>query len=214
MDPIIKSYPGVPIEDLMYCYQHGVAYQRDMSVSVAYDKDYYEKYIGYEGTEIADRLNECRIGLTEQYCDTILDIGVGSGEFIKRSKIKVFGFDINPYAIDWLHKERLFVDPYVSVPDKIQGISLWDTLEHIPNPNKLLNSLRSGCYAFISIPIFDDLSSIKKNKHYRPNEHYYYFTEKGLVGYMEDNYFDCIDISDCETRAGREDVLSFVFRRL
>ena len=52
---------------------------------------------------------------------------------------------------------------------------------------------------------------IKNSKHYRPNEHYYYFTSYGLINYMKDSDFDLIKLDDFETKAGREEILTFVF---
>lgn len=210
MDIVISKYPSVVFsEDLMMC--EGVIYQKDMTQSVRYDVDYFEKYIKYEDTNISLKLNECRTTLTESYCSCILDIGIGSGEFIKKSKIKVFGYDINPHGVQWLQERSLFVDPYKEMPENIQGISLWDTLEHIPEPHLLWQTLRSGQYVFVSIPIFQDLHAVKENKHFRPNEHYYYFSFSGFITYMKDSGFNFIESNNNETQAGREGIWTFAF---
>jgi hypothetical protein len=212
MDPIIKKYSSVPFSELSWCNNHGIMYQTDMSTSVDYAKDYYEKYISYEKTEIATKLNEGRTKITEKYCENLLDIGIGSGEFIKESKITVYGFDINEIAVKWLKERGLYVDPYNKMPD-VGGLTFWDSLEHIPNPNALLSLVKSKQYVFISIPIFDNLFSLKKSKHYRPNEHYYYFTANGMLKYMKDSGFSVVEIEDFETKAGREDIMTFVFQK-
>jgi hypothetical protein len=212
MDPIIQKYKSVPFSELNWCNEHGIMYQRDMSKSVDYDKDYYDKYIGYEKTEIATKLNEGRTNITEKYCGTILDIGIGSGEFIKESKIAVYGFDINEIAVKWLKELGLYVDPYAKMPN-FDGLTFWDSLEHIPNPHALLSLVKPKQYVFISIPIFDSLLNLKKSKHYRPNEHYYYFTANGMINYMKDLGFSAIEIDDFETKAGREDIMTFVFQK-
>lgn len=212
MDSIIKNYQSTPYEELSWCKNEDIMYQTDMSKSVEYDVNYYEKYVRYESTEIATKLNEGRRNITEKYCKTILDIGIGSGEFIKSSKIKIYGYDINPVAIQWLKEKSLFQDPYQNMPH-VDGLTFWDSLEHIPNPNELLSLVNSGQYAFISIPIFNDLKYVKKSKHYRPNEHYYYFTKNGMIKYMTDSNFSLIEIDDFETRAGREEILTFVFKK-
>lgn len=214
MDTTISLYKAEPFgDDLMYCVDPGIMYQKDMTVSVEYAKEYYEKYVGYEGTNIADALNRCRTELTERHCASVLDVGIGSGEFIKKSKIQTYGYDINPCAIQWLKEKQIFLDPYQDSLDRVQGISLWDTLEHIPRPDLLLCRLSPGHYVFISIPILPDLLRIRENKHYKPNEHYYYFTKEGLLKYMSDMGFECDDINDKEIEAGREGVLTFVFRK-
>jgi|688.fasta_scaffold17139_14 hypothetical protein len=212
MDPIIARYSSISFDELSWCQNEGIMYQTDMSQSVEYGVDYYEKYVGYESTIIAKKLNEGRTNITSRFCESILDIGVGSGEFIKNSKIKTYGFDINPVAVEWLKKLDLYKDPYLDMPD-VDGLTFWDSLEHIPDPNALLCLMQSNQYAFISIPIFDDLQKIKMSKHYRPNEHYYYFTQEGLKKYMEDSGFKFIACEGFEIEAGREDILTFVFRK-
>jgi hypothetical protein len=212
MDNVIKNYPSVPFDELSYCYQHSIMYQTDMSKPVAYDNKYFENYVRLENTDISRKLNKGRTSITEKHCEKILDIGVGSGEFIKQSNIRVYGYDINPVAIKWLREEGLYVDPYAKFPD-VDGVTFWDAIEHIPNPNLLLEKFPSGCLAFISIPIFTDLTWIKKSKHYKPNEHFYYFTTQGMIKFMTDSGFVLVELSDYETRAGREDIFTFVFRK-
>jgi hypothetical protein len=212
MDPIISKYPFVPFGELNYCHTHGLLYQQDMSRSVKYDKHYFETYVRLENTEIARKLNEGRTSLTEKYCDKLLDVGVGSGEFIKSSNVRVLGYDINPVAVKWLKKEGLYADPYAKMP-AVKGITLWDTLEHIPNPAELLSRINRDCYLFVSLPIFDNLLGVRQSKHYKPDEHYYYWTASGLIDYMKEHSLELVEISDHETRAGRESILTFVFLR-
>ena len=215
MEKIITAYPSVPFGELVYCYENEILYQKDTSISVPYEKDYFEKYVSYEDTEISIKLNEFRTAITKKYCKSLLDIGIGSGEFIKKSSIKVFGYDINPIAIEWLNQRGLLLDPYTGkkLSMRIEGVSLWDALEHIPDPSDLLSRFSPGQYVFISIPIFSDLLKVRESKHYRPNEHYYYYTEAGLRKFMAEHRFKFIEMSDAEIQAGREGIYSFVFRR-
>lgn len=216
MDDIIKKYPFVSFgNDLNYCYKNDLMYQACMDNIVEYGEKYFETYNNRENTEIANKLNQFRTTISQKFCKKcIVDIGIGSGEFIKKSKLKVFGYDINPLGIEWLKERGLFVDPYNSrIPREIEGWTLWDTLEHIPNPQNLFKKVKEGQYLFVSLPILSNILEIRKNKHYKPNEHLYYFTVKGLIGYMNDSGFSFIEKTDAETKAGRESILSFVFRR-
>jgi SAM-dependent methyltransferase len=212
MDQIIKTLPSIPFGELNYCFNHGIMYQRDMNSPVDYDKNYFEDYVRKANTEIARNLNAGRTSITEKYCKSVLDIGIGSGEFIKSSNIRVFGFDINPVAIRWLRQAKLYCDPYTSMPE-IDGVTFWDSLEHIPDPGSLLSLIRQDCYVFVSIPIISDLLKVRQSKHYKPNEHLYYFTSSGIIEFMFKHKFDIIEISDQETKAGREDILTFVFQK-
>lgn len=212
MDSVIASYKNVPFDELNYCYEHGIMYQRDMTTSVEYDKHYMETYVRLENTDIARKLNAGRKAITDKWCSSLLDIGIGSGEFIKASGLVVYGYDINPVAVRWLRENGLYKDPYAEMP-KVNGLTFWDSLEHIPNPGALLYLVPKDYYAFISMPIFTDLTRVRRSKHYKPNEHYYYFTSNGMIKYMTDSGFSLVEMSDFETRSGREDILTFVFRK-
>lgn len=212
MDPIIRRYSGVQVDDLFHC-DCGIAYQTDRSNQYDYGQEYFDNYINREDTPIAIKLNEFRNSITEKYCKCVLDVGVGSGEFIKKSSIKTFGYDVNPHGINWLKDRGIYLDIYEERwPDEIDGVSLWDTMEHIPNPTELIKRIRGG-FLFISLPIFKDCSEIRQSKHYKPNEHLYYFTEYGLEKFLSDSGFYLVEKTDAESKAGREGVLSFVFRK-
>lgn len=212
MDETIKSYTSIPFGELNYCYKHGIMYQRDMSKSVAYDNHYFEDYVRKENSDIAKKLNAARTSIAQKYCESVLDIGVGSGEFIKSASIPVFGYDINHVAIRWLRQQSLYRDPYNEMPN-VQGLTFWDSIEHIPNPGALLNLVKKDCYVFVSVPIFSDLLKVRESKHYKPDEHYYYYTAEGLITYMADNGLAICEVSDEETKAGRENILTFVFQK-
>jgi hypothetical protein len=76
-----------------------------------------------------------------------------------------------------------------------------------------LQILKKDIYLFVSIPIFYNLNKVKESKHYRPNEHYYYFTSFGLINYMNDMNFKILEIQDFEIQSGREDIKTFVFKK-
>ena len=196
-------------EDLIY--YDGIAVQKDLNHTIEYGAEYFEKYVSYEGTPIALALNQFRVELTEKYCNSVLDIGIGSGEFIKSSKIKIYGFDINPFGVEWLKTRKLYVNPYEEAIS-VDGWTFWDSLEHFQDPQNIL-TLVPYCYVFISIPIFKNILEIKDNKHYRPDEHFNYFTTEGLINYMQYSGFQIIEYSDGETQVGRQSIFTFVFIR-
>jgi len=216
MDRIIGAYPAVEDGDLMFCTNVDIAYQKDMSKSVSYDKDYYENYVNLEGTKIAKALNAARIAITEKYCGykDILDIGVGSGEFIKSSRNVVYGYDINPYGIKWLKDNYRYIDPWEHIPAYIKGITLWDTLEHMTEPSKFLDLVPKGTHVFISMPMFESLKSIRDNKHFKPNEHYYYYTPAGFRHFVMDAGFEVLEQNNQETMAGRSGIETFALLKV
>jgi hypothetical protein len=78
-------------------------------------------------------------------------------------------------------------------------------------PEAFLRCVRG--MVFVSIPIFTDLDHIKRSKHYRPNEHLWYFTREGLVKWMHGHGFGLAEENRMETDLGREDIGTFVFHR-
>jgi len=217
---LVAIEPKMDFGDLWVLEEQEIAYQKNDSVLVSYDEAYFDKYVHYEGTELANKINDGRLAISLKYAfptSNILDIGIGSGEFLKsgykKSKSLFYGFDVNPKAIVWLKNMRLWVDPYDHVPANMNIICCWDSLEHMQDPGKFLNVFKSGMYLITSIPIFKDLWELKKSKHYRPNEHLMYFTDKGLRNYLDMYGFDFVEQQDFEIKAGREAIESFVFQK-
>lgn len=214
MKNIVKSYEHISLdEDLNYCPLEGIVYQKDMSISVAYDENYFDNYVQRENTEIANKLNEVRVATSHKYATCILDVGIGSGEFMNKSKVKTYGFDINPVAVNWLKEAGLYVDPFLPLPSDINGWTFWDVIEHVPEPQVLFKHILPGHFVFVSIPIFDDVTAVRKSKHFKPNEHYYYFSRNGFVIFMEDSGFRFIEWNEDETHAGREGIMTFTFQK-
>lgn len=214
MDAIIASYPAVADRDLMLCADHGVAYQRDIRAGrVHYNGEYFDKYVGYEGAPIALAINKGRVDLVDRHVGReapVLDIGIGSGEFIK-SRPTTFGYDINPKAVEWLKACKRWSDGFPA----FAGFTFWDVLEHVEDPEEdYFRRMHAGAWLFVSLPIFDDLTRIRESKHYRPGEHLYYFTERGFTDWMAQHRFQFVERDDFETRAGRDAILSFAFQRV
>ncbi len=191
---------------------HGVAWQRDQSQLVSYDESYFNKCAGYEGSDIANAINRGRVEfVAKHYCPVspVLDIGIGSGEFIRSRKARTYGMDVNPKAVEWLKESGLWADDLL----KFSAFTMWDVIEHVPEPEDYFRHISIGSYLFTSIPIFSDLTRIRESKHYRPGEHLYYWTRQGFVMWMQMHGFECLEVSDFETRAGRDSILSFAFRK-
>jgi hypothetical protein len=210
MDRFIASLPGEADGDLMLCRDFGVAYQIDQSNLCAYDDAYYNKCASYEGQEIANKINAGRIALVNKYVGTarVVDVGIGSGEFIK-SRPNTWGHDVNPAGIEWLRRNDLWAKSLLP----FAGATFWDVLEHVPTPEEYLKQIQLHSFLFCSIPLFYALGAIRASKHYRPNEHLYYFTEQGFVDWMERHGFLLLGMQDFEIQAGRESIYSFAFKR-
>lgn len=211
MDSVIARFDSKCDGDLRICKDRGVAYQRDMSIRVAYDAAYFDKCAGYEDHEIALKINAGRIDLVNRHVGAeqrILDVGIGSGEFIKK-RGNACGYDINPQALEWLKSRDLYAEDFGA----FNAFSFWDVIEHIEDPKLYFRSMPVGAYLFTSLPIFADLTKIRDSRHYRPGEHLYYWTEQGFVDWMVRHRFALIERQDFEIAAGRDSILSFAFHR-
>lgn len=211
MDRLIKRFAGERDGDLIFCRDRGIAYQRKMESTQPYDSEYFDHYRNLEGGEIARKLNEARVGLVARHYGDgpLLDVGIGSGEFIRSRGANTFGTDVNPVALSWLDERALLRTDLT----EFEAFTFWDVLEHFEEPEVPMRSMRPGSYLFTSLPIFDDLDRIRQSKHYKPGEHLYYWTEQGFVDWMALHRWRLLERNDDETRAGREGILSFAFRR-
>lgn len=210
VDSLIERFDAVADGDLMIT-RRGVAYQADMSSPVAYDEAYFDKCAGYEGKDIGDRINAGRLALVDRHAGAdarLLDIGVGSGEFVRR-RPHTWGFDVNPKARAWLESAGRWADDL----REFGFFSFWDVLEHVPEPNRYFRRMGEGAWLFCSLPVFEDLGRIRESRHYRPDEHFYYFTRQGFVDWMALYRFELAEASDHETLAGRDSIAAFAFRR-
>lgn len=213
MDALISSMPAVQDGDLMIA--EGVAYQADMDVRVAYDADYLAKCEGYADDPVAIAVNAGRCALLARHLaadSSVLDVGTGSGAFMRCATAWGYcmrGFDVIPETVARLKAEMLFADDI----GRFDAVTLWDVLEHMPDPGVCLSQVRDGALVFSSVPVFSDLRAVRKSKHYRPGEHLYYFTAPGFIWWMAGYGFQLIEQSDHEVRAGRESIGAFAFRR-
>jgi hypothetical protein len=175
-----------------------------------YDDAYFCKYLQYSDTPIGKQLLEYRINfINKWHSGRLLDVGVGSGQIV-RTRENTFGYDINSIAICMLKGMGKYADINDSV---FPAYSFFDSFEHIKDHSTLLNLMHPGTKIFMSIPIFRNISHALSSRHFRPEEHYWYFTTQGLLRYMVDYGFCCLDVDNFEIRSGREDILSFVFEK-
>jgi len=212
MENIIRSVPAIKMSDLRVNFDLGWAYQEKIE-PYDYGKSYWQNYLNIEETETAFKLNEFRKTISTKYSNTILDIGIGSGAYLKTIKCKKFGYDVNPFAVEWLKENGMFYDPYIDDNSAIDGFCSWDVLEHIENPNILLDKLPKESFLFVSLPVFASLEMVHLSKHYKPNEHLQYFTTRGVINFLQLSGFKIHEIRSDESQIGRESVMTFVAQK-
>jgi len=174
-----------------------------------YDQGYFDKYVQYADTELGRALTAARVALVQRHLPqgTIIDVGIGAGTFVdaRRPLAPTFGYDINPAAVAWLGP--LWRDPLAG---RVDGLTYWDSLEHLAHPGQMLHQAN---WHFLSLPIFTGPEHALASKHFRPMEHYWYFTRPGLIRWFAELGFRCLEYSAMESLLGREDIYSFVFAR-
>lgn len=201
--------------ELNWLPERGMGYLDPGELQVSYEGDYFHKYLGYKHTDLGRKITDFRVTLTRQHWSgEVVDIGIGCGHFIEEHGC-ARGFDVNPVAVQWLKERGLYLDVYTN-----QGLfrqvdtpvlTFWDSLEHIPDPEQMISFAEK--MVLLSIPIFKDGEDVLCSKHYRPGEHIWYWTHRGLIGWMRELGFDWIDVSNLETAFGREGIRTYVFRR-
>jgi Methyltransferase domain len=202
-----KSLPNGWEDSLIWCPELEMGFHPRKPMS--YEHDYWQKYLVMDNTPLGDALTAARKDLVTFYhSGDICDIGIGGGKFVDSMGAKGFGFDVNEDAINWLMENNRLVDPYANFVD---AISCWDSLEHIPCPENLINQVKQ--WVFVSLPIFDNPNTITKSKHYRPGEHIWYWSDSGLIKWFDRLGFALVEKNNMETLLGREAISTYVFRR-
>jgi hypothetical protein len=176
--------------------------------AIDYGAGYWEEFRRRDETEIGASLTAARASLVARHwAGQLVDIGIGGGRFV--TDTGCLGYDVNPRAVRWLKDEMRWADPYVQ---SVEAVTFWDSLEHIPDPSALLANVRQ--WVFVSIPIFRDAEHVLRSRHFKPGEHFWYFTKAGFLMFMERFGWHCMEVNAAEIQAGREDILSFAFQRV
>ena len=129
-----------------------------------------------------------------------LDVGCSTGfvvEAAKNTGWEAIGIDLNPSAIDFGRSRGLdlrnnSLDEISFTDGYFDAISLFDVIEHLPNPKDVINQalkyLKVGGILFIYVPNWDSASRILmgKDAHFIwPTHHLNYYTPRTIINFME-----------------------------
>lgn len=174
-----------------------------------YGDAYWQEYRARDETPAGARLTAMRCAfVAKHWPGDVVDIGIGGGRFVRENPY-ASGYDINPRAVAWLKANGRWCDPYRSMVD---AITCWDSLEHIHDPGPLLDRVQR--WVFVSIPIFADCEDVLRSRHFKKDEHVWYFTRAGLARFMRRFGFALVANNGMEQLAGREQIESFAFERV
>lgn len=175
--------------------------------AMLYTGDYFEHYQKLDNTKMGMLLTRARLELVDRYTRLTanVDIGIGGGRFVQESG--GYGFDVCEAAVKWLGKN--FVDPYKG---KVSSVTCWDSLEHIPEPEKLLAQVKD--WLFVSLPVCENQAEWLASRHFKPAEHIHYWSATGLISWCAEQGFECVEMNRVESDLGREGIMSFAFKRV
>lgn len=178
--------------------------------AMLYGGEYFAHYQKLDATNMGGLLTKARLELVKKYVAPaeVVDIGIGGGRFVEESGGR--GFDVCPDAVTWLQGTYSYVDPYGA--EDVVAVSCWDSLEHIPEPEKLLARVKE--WLFVSLPICETASEWVESKHMKPGEHLHYWSMQGFIRWCAEQGFECMEVNHAETELGREGIMSFAFKRV
>lgn len=207
-----STFNDLARDKFLWLEQLGIGYL-ECTVADVYNQEYFEKYRAMRSSDIGCQLNQFRVELANDHANElpVVDVGIGDGAFLEALEstgTDVLGYDINPAAIRWLRERGSWADLYTK---RWETVTFWDSLEHMRDPRPALYHVQNT--AIISIPIFRNAEHALSSRHFRPDEHYWYFTEDGLEIFLARQGFTVTDVLDTETQLGREDIKTFVAKR-
>lgn len=163
-----------------------------------YNQAYLAEFERREKTEVGQRLIQMRCDLVIRHLDVlhdsqayVLDFGGGAGGFARalslHPQIECQSFDIIPEAPSE-------VDPAAIPAGSLHGVTMWDSLEHVEDPNWIMaycrQTLAPGGKIFISTPALDGAPlQLPRWKHYKPGEHIWGWSAAGLMSFLLENQF-------------------------
>lgn len=168
-----------------------------------YDINYWDLMLK-QNSSTAEMISKIRWDFVNKINPRIvLDYGSGPGWFraFRPPGVEVDTFDIAPWPQTGINH------------DAYDLITFWDVIEHFEDLDKqLLSKLEMTRFVAGTTPILPEGQDIKRWKHFKPGEHYQYFTEKGLIDYFIKNGFQLLKTGYPENPP-RVNIISFLFKK-
>lgn len=195
---------------------HGVIYQIDR-VPFTYDTAYVDtRYGGAPVKEMSALRFGHIVGALGRLPKSILDVGYGSGDFLKFAMNlvqDVNGYDIPPaFPIDGINIVESLYNRHYDI------VTFFDSLEHFENPAEIKNLDTN--YVHISLPWCHYFSDewFEGWKHRRPNEHLWHFNPESLASFMASLGFEMMGYCNIEDAIRKSlgnwsNILSATFRK-
>jgi 2-polyprenyl-3-methyl-5-hydroxy-6-metoxy-1,4-benzoquinol methylase len=163
--------------------------------------DYRKERFGKERVEYIEKFHN------DTLPKTMLDIGCSTGFVLEVAKERGWdatGIELNPSSVEFARKRNLTVmdKPLeeINFSKKFSAITLYDVLEHLPDPKKILHKVREllekDGNIFIYVPNYEsaskELLGVQNSHFIWPTHHLTYFTPETLKEFLENNGFEVI----------------------
>lgn len=210
------NLPGV--WDLFQCLNCGLLYISPQPNWDELELHYPKKYHGYirSGSPFIQRIRD--MGLTKRVksilthmetMGTLLDIGCATGDFLIKfkelSQWHVYGLEIIPDAAEFARKKglRVFDEDFLAINlsnNGIDVITMWDVLEHMPDPSSVIEKcfqvLKAGGLLVIKTPDPSGGEAEIFKQYwvgYEAPQHLYGFPRNVLLEKLQSAGFDLVD---------------------
>jgi SAM-dependent methyltransferase len=194
-----------------------------------YGSAYADNYLKYAGSEVNTSLQLFRLGLVSRWLqrgDKILDVGCCVGEFLRFAEkyYGCVGFEPNEKAIEKRRCSAKIHKTLNGLIRPVKCITMFDVLEHIQEPREFLNTLYlqyllPGGILIVTTPDVQAVSDreLRGWKHYKPEEHLFLYSERGLEILLQSIGFKVIhwgrEESDIRPENPNGDIMTCVVRR-
>ena len=137
-----------------------------------------------------------------------LDVGTAAGAFVAAARelgVDASGIEPSVHIVDQAppdvrpHLRVGFLEP-ADESGRVQVISYWDVLEHVPNPReevmRVKEHLDVGGFLVLNLPMIDTVSArlLRRRWPFYLNVHLYYFTRRSLRKFLEPLGFEVLAI--------------------
>lgn len=174
-----------------------------MAKRTRYDINYWDLMVRLN-TQHAEQICDIRWNFVKEINPkTVLDFGCGMGHFraFRPDDVEVDTYDLGGWPQTGIHHTQYDL------------ITFWDVLEHIKKLKSLRPVLKLATHVAVTVPIKPSKLALKGWKHYKPGEHYHYFSVKTLKDWFDSEGFEFIKGDWPEEECGiREDIFSALFR--
>lgn len=210
----------ISTDEIVKCSRCGLVYTnpriRDEILSETYKNGVHTIYFSQTKSKILTFLDSLEwvekfVAIRDPLHDRkrILDVGTASGLFMQiaeQNGWEAHGVEPNVWLAEYA-RNKLHLAVYdemldhVSLPEAyFDAITMWDVIEHVPSPRRVLTklskSLVNGGYLFIVTPNFDCIFSkvLRRRWWFIMAHHLYYFTPSTIRKMLEATGFELIEI--------------------